>query len=740
MIAVKPSPVQPKFCFSEYDGIVIGGQPFRYFETREEGHIFVSATRKNVPQVMTNAEISRYLAVGNFEYTPNEYQPEHLRQRFLPEDQLLSLKGTKAEKKAEMRRAVVYALRELLRDETKKVSRTEASVRRHIGAIKLRAGEIIAEGEPENDCENLPVPKKLGVKTVLKWERLERRFGLTGLYDRIAERGNRDRRMGQDELMIMGKIVSKYLDDQCPSQSIIFNEVKMAFAEENERRRHDGKPEIVCPSRETVRLAIRKLNPFDITLTRKGREAANRQFAPIGMGLDITRPMQRIEFDEWESDVMSLMAEGGLLEHLTLDEKRALGLDKKAARWWVTVAICCATRCIVGMVISRRPNSQSALRVIEMMMRDKGVWGDACGGLTPWNQFGWPSLIVTDCAAYNISSLVQARVSDLGIMLQYCAAANPETKGSVERIFGTLATQLMPRLSGRTFSNIADRGEYDSVKRAVLKPEEFCSVLVRYIVDIYHRTPHSGLNGETPLDCWNRLVEKFGVQPPPNLGRRRLIFGHERTRTVTRQGITILGVRYHSEILARYMARSHERKVSIRWYPEDIGAIWVQMNDRWFEVPAVFDRYKGVSAQEWQHAAEEIRAQNARNAEVNFSVVRQALDFVKETNAAAMTRVGLIMQDWSEKRLDYEEDRLFIGFKTSEAEPDSTFDKHRGEWGTRLPTAGSVAMDVLSSGNQPDGDDVVASGCFGSIQFSDHQPGDGTDSTDDGDDWNLEDA
>ncbi|WP_353474260.1 hypothetical protein PVT71_20220 [Salipiger sp. H15] len=47
-------------------------------------------------------------------------------------------------------------------------------------------------------------------------------------------------------------------------------------------------------------------------------------------------------------------------------------------------------------------------------------------------------------------------------------------------------------------------------------------------------------------------------------------------------------------------------------------------------------------------------------------------------------------------------------------------------------------MDVLSSGNQPDGDDVVASGRFGSIQFSDHQPGDGADSTDDGDDWNLE--
>ena len=44
MIATQPSPVQPKFSFSKYDGIKIGGRPFRYFETREDGHI--SSRRK----------------------------------------------------------------------------------------------------------------------------------------------------------------------------------------------------------------------------------------------------------------------------------------------------------------------------------------------------------------------------------------------------------------------------------------------------------------------------------------------------------------------------------------------------------------------------------------------------------------------------------------------------------------------------------------------------------------------
>lgn len=737
MIALKPSPVQPKFSFSEYDDINIGGQPYRFFETREDGHIFVSAKGTGIPQVMTNAEISRYLSAGNFECTPNAHQPEHLRQRTLPDGDLLSLKPTKAQKKAGMRMAVVSAFRELLNDESRDVTRTATSIKPLLGAIKLRAGEIQREGAPEDRGEPLPVPDRLGAKTVLEWERRERRFGLAGLYDKSAERGNRDRRLTADELMLMGKVVSKYLDDQRPSQAIIFREVKTAFLEENERRRAAGEPEIVCPSRETVRQAIRKLNPFDMTLARHGRQAANRQFAPVGMGLDITRPMQRVEFDEWEVDAITLMAGGGLFHHLTEEEKKKLGLDKKKARWWITVAICCATRCIVGLVISRTPNSQSALRVIEMMMRDKGVWADACGGLSPWNQFGWPSTIVTDCASYNISSLIQARMSDLGITLEYCPAGDPHLKGRIERVFGTFATQLMPRLSGRTFSNSVKRGDYESEKRAALTPEEFCSVLVRYIVDVYHRTPHSGLDGETPLDCWNRLVEKFGVQPPPDLGRRRLIFGQELERTVTRQGITVLGVRYHSEALARFMTRAQERKVSIRWYPEDIGAIWADLDGRWYEIPAVFDRYRGVSAQEWLDAAAEIRAQNAKNAEVDLAVVRQALDYIKETNSAAMTRVGLIMEDWSEKCMDYEEDRLFIGFKTSEREAQNPYDGQRSAWGTGLPTSGSAPAAPAEENNQPEVEEF-SSGSFGTFQFSDHQPGDDVERASD-DDWTLED-
>ncbi|WP_323771686.1 hypothetical protein [Antarctobacter sp.] len=121
---------------------------------------------------------------------------------------------------------------------------------------------------------------------------------------------------------------------------------------------------------------------------------------------------------------------------------------------------------------------------------------------------------------------------------------------------------------------------------------------------------------------------------------------------------------------------------------------------------------------------------------MNFAAVRQALDFIKETNSAAMTRVGLIMEDWSEKRIDYEEDRLFIGFSTSETEPENPYDGDRDGWGTSLPTAGSATSDGTADANQPRAEDS-ASGNFGPIQFPDHQPGYGADAAGDGDDWTL---
>jgi putative transposase len=261
-------------------------------------------------------------------------------------------------------------------------------------------------------------------------------------------------------------------------------------------------------------------------------------------------------------------------------------------------------------------------------------------------------------------------------------------KPYIERVFRTMAVKLMPRLTGRTFSNVIEKGDHEPEKRAVLNAEDFCAAMVRWIVDIYHRTPHDGIDDETPANCWNRLVSEVGVQAPPNLRRRRLVFGEEDTRVVSTEGITVLGVRYQSRQLAEWFVHAHDRSVRIRWYPEDIGAIAVELDGRWIEVPAMFDGVAGLSAQKWLCAARSLRASHRQAAELDRHIVRKAIEDIEALNGAAMRRMGVLVENWSPKRIAQEEEQLFIGFPTFDTEGEPSEVPEAGEWGIELSTAG----------------------------------------------------
>ena len=48
---------------------------------------------------------------------------------------------------------------------------------------------------------------------------------------------------------------------------------------------------------------------------------------------------------------------------------------------------------------------------------------------------------------------------------------------------------------------MGDKGDYDSAAFANVVAEMLGRALVRYIVDVYHNTPHNGLGGQTPNDA-----------------------------------------------------------------------------------------------------------------------------------------------------------------------------------------------------------------------------------------------
>ncbi|MEH6645445.1 Mu transposase C-terminal domain-containing protein [Sulfitobacter sp.] len=406
-------------------------------------------------------------------------------------------------------------------------------------------------------------------------------------------------------------------------------------------------------------------------------------------GLELTRPLERVEIDEYELDLSTFMATSGMLEYFSEDALKSLGLTGEKKRWWVSAAICCTTKCIVGMCMTRNPSSQSAIKTIEMMTRDKGLWSDAVGALSPWNQCGTAALLVADNGSAFTATLTKAVMKDLRMAYINPPKGPKELRGTIERVFGTMAQDLLPRLTGRTFSNVVEKGDYDAQGRTALTAEDVCEALIRWVVDIYHRTPHRGLSGSTPQETWDQLTEKYGVAPPPDLRTRRLVFGTKTTRTVGKHGIRVLNINYHHPSIAEWLLHNENREVKIRWYPDDIGACAVEIDGEWIEVPAVFNRFQGVTATTWQATLRSLRMSSKRSQKLSERVIDDAISAIEALNSNAMAALGMLQEDWSDERIEREEADLLGFFKD-----DFDLDDPSTELGGRKGGFGTVVSET----------------------------------------------
>ena len=369
-----------------------------------------------------------------------------------------------------------------------------------------------------------------------------------------------------------------------------------------------------------------------------------------------------------------------------------MGLDGSTQRWWVSAALCAASRCIVGLRLTRTPGSASSIETLHMCTLDKGQWADGVGALSPWHMAGTPEEVVTDTGpAFKAFAFRQA-VADLRAGLSLAIAGEPHLRGRIERVFHTMAFDLLPRLSGRSFSNVVMRGDYDSEGEAALTLDDLVVALVRWVVDIYHNSPHEGLDGSTPLERWTELVETYGVLPPPDLRRRRLVFGTRLERIVGRKGIRVCGIWYQSEELQRWRMHAHDKRVKVRWYREDIGAIEVEFGGEWRAVPSLMSGLDGVHANVWLAAARRLRAAKKAGQKASDEIVLKAIRDIEALDATARARVNLVAEEWSAERLEREENNLLVGFDVgSETAPEPPAAQSGDDLGIPLETAADKA-------------------------------------------------
>lgn len=726
------STANARYAFGDTDRVLIDNLPLSVSLETEVGYVLRRDDATGLCQQFSHEELARFGQEGRIRVERDYFDPLAASKRLAcSETSISALTGRPVRR---LTKRDLYCQVALEMHAERLMNFTDASIKANKAALIERVSDRAPEDAPEPDrngkilkSENFSKPP--APRTLRRWLAALNKFGLMGHLDKMADRGNRRSGLTAAESSLMMAIARKYMSRDQPTIKELFEEMRLEFEAKNKELEEAGQRAMKIPSRETFRRAVRSLDPFQVELKRKGIDAARKKFRPVSTGLKVTRPIERVEIDEWTVDAQTLLESTEIYGLFTEEEKKDMGIHfdeyedpktgkikrPKAARWTLTAAICCATRCIVGMVLSRAPNSEAAVQLLQMIVTNKGAWSDAVGSHTPWDMHGTPELIVFDGGSAFKSLRFRMAAEDLGIAWEMAMNGVPENRGTIERFFGTCSSDLASRLCGHTFRGIVQKGDADPEKRAALTLDDLTFALIRWVVEIYHNTPHGGLDDETPVQAWRRLNKEYGVTPPPDSEMMRLCFGHEREYRLDKTGITVLGVRYQSEVIQHHLRRSDVKPVKVRWHPKDIGAISVKIGEGWYSVPATDTSLKGVAAQTWLTAVRHVRSGAPKSNRLNNVAVREAILAIKDRNEKAMARAGLNLEDWSEDRFLREEKNLLAGVQFYEPAAPT---KSKGALGQELPPEDDVSDDVdCPLGDKSRGADQASTKAAPSITF-----------------------
>lgn len=477
-------------------------------------------------------------------------------------------------------------------------------------------------------------------RTLRRWLRRYEAGGFNAMalvdgYHRCGDRVSA--RFGGVERRAMHKFAKRYASSRKPSKAGLLQDLHVFLGKLNVRRLERGMRPLTKPSRKAFEHVINQLDPWFVEAGRTSVEAARKKFYIVRGGLEVKRPFERLELDGNRIPLQAILVDAGIWETLTAEQK----IDIGRGRYWLSVAIDAATRCCVAALLVESLSAASAVATLEMAVNDKSAYAAAAGCQSPWDMYGNLETASQDSGSEFLSHEYNAAVTDLGAELFFPPAGMPQMRGRNERFFRTLNKGLFSRIDGQTFENVVAKGDYDAGARAVLDIAEIGRMIVRWIVDVYHNTPHSGLGGSTPRNEWLRLSKMYSLLPPPDADVNRHIFGTTIERRIGNEGVRVLGLRYQSLELQRLRRQVGLKPVLVRVNAADLGHVSVRSKEGWLTVPCQRPGFDGVSMTRWLEAERVLRRTNADMAKVSEPIVHKALSDIQEMSDAATKRAGI---------------------------------------------------------------------------------------------------
>jgi len=395
---------------------------------------------------------------------------------------------------------------------------------------------------------------------------------------------------------------------------------------------------VPIPSVKALRARIAALPPEDIIAAREGTKAAADRFRPVRGRLEAGYALELVQSDHTLVDVIAV------------DDvyRRPIG------RPWITLMIDIASRTVPGFHLTMlHPSAVSVGMAMRHAVLPKDPWLAERSMSAPWGNQGLMDRLHLDNAREHHSKALKRGCRTYSIALEYRPRKRPHYGAHIERLIGTMmgAVHLLP---GTTFSNVAERGDYQAEGKACMTLAEIEAWLAAEIIGPYHADIHRGL-GIPPATAWDEAVERRTelMRLPADPAAFLFDFLPCEVRAVTREGIELFNTHYWDDALSCHYTRPGG-KLPVRWDPRDLSRIWLELPDGdHLEVPYRDLRRPAITRWEQLEAQRTLRerGRGAVNEQLIFDAVETQRFIVAEaarkTKAArlAMQRTATALAD-----------------------------------------------------------------------------------------------
>lgn len=395
---------------------------------------------------------------------------------------------------------------------------------------------------------------------------------LTDLIPRNEGKGRNSTVAGPLLDVLEDVVETHYLNSQRPTISLLYDHL----VDEIERQNECRSVPLPLISRATLHRYVQTLDRYVLATTREGREVARKRYRPTYGVFKTTRINERWEIDHTPVDVLCVCP----IRRIVI------------FRPILTVIIDRHSRMVMGFHIGARvPGQQELAIAIRMAMFGKGALLDKLGiHNMEWLSRGIPELIVTDNGAEFHGNGLRLGCADLGIVLCFCPGRAPWHKGAVERFMRTISEQLFHRIPGTTWSNILQRGEYDSQEMACVTLDDLTKLTLCWIVERYQHSPHRGLRGKTPHMVWEECCRTQLIQMPEDPSAVEVAFSALEQRPITNRGVTLDHLSYNCPALQQLRFRIPEgEKLHVRYFGGRVDRVEIldPINKQYIGVPCI---------------------------------------------------------------------------------------------------------------------------------------------------------